>query len=102
MERPKESASKMRRNHNLAFDQLLWEADHARLPKGLSKAMTRPAYKSTSLEQKTIYTRCDSCGYYKMSESGKMRCQYPWDEPQEYDRVLLDYLPCKEGHDAKK
>lgn len=65
MDRPKAQASKLKHSHNLAFDQLLWEADHERLPRGLSKAMTRPAYKSTSLEQKTIYTRCDRCGYYK-------------------------------------
>lgn len=61
MERPKAQASKLKHSHNLAFDQLLWEADHERLPRELSKAMTRPAYKSTSLEQKTIYTRCDRC-----------------------------------------
>lgn len=94
-------ASKLKNSHNLAFDQLLWEADHERLPRGLSKAMTRPAYKSTSLEQKTIYTMCDRCGYYKMSETGKMRCQFPWFDPQEYDRVLYDYLPCKEDKDEK-
>lgn len=93
--------SKLKHNHNLAFDHLLWEAEHARLPRELSKAMTRPAYKSTSLEQRNLFSKCDRCGYYKMSDSGKKKCQFPWNEPQEYDKVLIDYLPCKEDKNEK-
>lgn len=96
--------SSAKHEYNPAFDRLLHEAEHNRLSKNLSKAMTRPAYAYTSLEQKNVYqnAKCEPCVYFRKSDSGKKKeCQFPWDDPEDYDLAVFDYLPCKEGKNEK-
>lgn len=92
---------KIKHEINVEFDKLLNDADHGRLPRHLSKFMTRPAYAYTSAQQKTIFRQstCDSCSYYyKAEEKPKEECTFPWDDPEDYDLAAYDYLPCKEGY----
>ncbi len=89
--------SSAKHQYNVEFDKLISDQEHRRLPKTLSRAMTRPAYEHTSAEQKKLFRECQACGYYKQNELGKFECQYPWYNPDDYDRVLYEFLPCKEG-----
>lgn len=86
------------RNFDKAIDNLIYMQEQGRKEIHLSKAMTRPAYAYTSTAQKQIFQKpiCEPCGYYRENEQNKLECQFPWDEPQDYDLAAYDYLPCKE------
>ena len=87
---------------NIDFDRLISDSEHGRLPRNLSKAMTRPAYAYTSAEQKKIFKQsvCVGCGYfYKTEEMPREDCMFPWFDPEDYDVAAYEYLPCKEGID---
>lgn len=103
MHREERKMSSVKHSYNLDFDKLISDQNHDRLPRELSKAMTRPAYEHTTIEQKNIYNNriCSSCGYYKMDVRGRKHCQFPWDAPGKYDKVLIEFLPCKEDKDEK-
>lgn len=46
---------------NVEFDRLLFDEEHGRLPRHLSKAMTRPAYAYTSMQQKKDIQAISMC-----------------------------------------
>lgn len=86
----------MKHEFNPAFDKLITDSDRGALEKKLSKAMTRPAYAYTSMQQKNVFSKnpCDSCGYCKKTEFWQRLCVFPWDKPEEYDKAVAQYLPC--------
>lgn len=86
------------RSNDFAIDGMIYLEEQGRKEISLSKAMTRPAYAYTRVEQKRIFQKplCEPCGYYRENEQNKLECQFPWDDPQDYDLAAYDYLPCKE------
>lgn len=80
------------------IENMIYLQEQGRKEVRLSKAMTRPAYAYTRAEQKQIFQTplCEACGYFRENEQNKLECQFPWDEPQDYDLAAYDYLPCKE------
>lgn len=92
--------AKIKHELNPVFDKLVNDSANGRLKGPLSPFMTRPAYKFTKAEQKTIHqpSTCESCGYYREPDVGKDKdCTFPWFAPEDYDLAAFDYLPCKEG-----
>lgn len=88
------------RMSDLRIDGMLYMQEQGRKEIHLSKAMKRPAYAHTSMEQKTIFkaSMCEPCGYYREPDVGKDKdCCFPWFDPKDYDMAAYDYLPCKEG-----
>lgn len=94
---PKTTLANTMYDHRI--ENMIYLQEQGRLPMRLSRAMTRPAYAYTSMEQKRIYqcSVCDPCGYYRENELNKLECQFPWEEPEDYDMAAYDYLPCMEG-----
>ena len=88
--------SEMKHEYNNAFDKLLVDADRGALGDKLSKAMMRPAYAHTSMEQKRIFPKneCNRCGYWRETEFFKEVCTFPWDHPEDYDEAVAEHLPC--------
>ena len=88
--------SNMKHEHNTAFDKLLVDADRGALGEKLSGFMTRPAYAHTSMQQKKIFpkNKCEKCGYWRETEFWKKVCTYPFDDPEEHDEAIYEYLPC--------
>lgn len=99
----KRSPIKIKHEINVEFDKLISDSEHGKLPRNLTRAMTRPAYAYTSAQQKLIFKQsaCLSCGYYyKTEDMPKEECMFPWYDPQDYDMAAYDYLPCRgEGID---
>ena len=86
------------------IDGIIYKQENHGRPINLSKAMTRPAYAGTSIEQKQIhhFNRCEGCGYWREPEPGRpKRCQFPWGHPLDADVAVAPYLPCKEEYYAE-
>lgn len=94
---PKTALANQMYDHKI--ENMIYLQEQGRMQIKLSRAMTRPAYAYTRLEQKRIFQTplCEPCGYYRENEQNKLECQFPWAEPEDYDLAAYDYLPCKEG-----
>ncbi len=82
------------------IENMIYMQEQGRKEIRLSKAMTRPAYAYTKIEQKRVIEppMCEGCGYYIQAvDMPKPDCTFPWFDPQDYDLAAYDYLPCKEG-----
>ena len=87
------------RSNDFAIDGMIYMQEQGRKDIKLSKAMTRPAYAYTKIEQKRVIEPpiCDACGYFIESDAGRPRdCTFPWEDPEDYDLATYDYLPCME------
>ena len=97
--------SELKHETNIDFDRLLNDAEHGKLKKNLSSFFTRPAYKGTSMETRTVFKedKCKACAYYQEPDIiGDKECCFPWFDPQEYDEAVFDYLPCQEDKDENE
>ena len=93
-------AKAQERLSDFGIDGMIYMQENGRKAVHLSSFMMRPAYAYTKAEQRTIRKSsiCEPCGYYGESEiDHNMECQYPWDDPQDYDLAVQEYLPCKEA-----
>lgn len=83
---------------------LIYKQENHGRPINLSKAMTRPAYAGTSIEQKQIFHKsiCEGCGYWSEPDPGRPKdCTFPWGHPMDADIAVAQYLPCKEEYYAE-
>lgn len=97
--------SELKHETNIDFDRLLNDAEHGKLKKNLSSFFTRPAYKGTSMETRTVFKedKCKGCSYfYKQCDMPEEKCMFPWWDPAEHDEAVLPYLPCQEDKDENE
>ena len=94
---PKTALANQMYDHKI--ENMIYLQEQGRMQVKLSRAMTRPAYAYTSIQQKRIFPKneCDRCGYWKKTEFWERVCTYPFENPSDYDLAAYDYLPCKEG-----
>lgn len=86
------------------IEGLIYKQENHSRPINLSKAMTRPAYAGTSIEQKQIFHKsiCEGCGYWSEPDPGRSKdCTFPWGHPMDADIAVAQYLPCKEEYYAE-
>lgn len=91
---------KNRITHNYGdgtLDRIMSDLDQGKIEKGQSWSATHPAYWGTSIQQKTIKkNKCERCAYYIRKAIGyKKVCKFPWGHEADYDRAVLEFLPCK-------
>lgn len=81
-----------------SLDKIMKDIDQGKIKKNKSWSATHPAYYGTSIQQKEPIKpiRCEKCIYFREPATGlKKRCQFPWNDPQEYDKAIIEFLPCK-------
>lgn len=79
------------------FEKLMRDMDTGKLGKTNNWSATHPAYYGTSIQQKTpVVNICKGCVYFERPAAGMRKaCQFPWDSPEEYDKVNVEFIPCK-------
>ena len=99
---PKSSLAESMYDHKI--ENMIYLEEQGRKKRHLSRCMTRPAYAYTNQEQKFLFAppECEPCGYYQESEIGDMECTFPWDNPDDYDTAVFDYLPCQREVDHEE
>lgn len=84
--------------YNPDFDKLLRDADHGKLNTHKITGFERPAYYGTSqcIGRNAKKYECLQCPYFIcLDDDPKQKCRYPWNDPDESAKEVLEFLPCQ-------
>ena len=84
--------------YNPDFDKLLRDADHGKLNTQKITGFERPAYYGTSqcIGRNAKKYECLQCPYFIcLDDDPKQKCRYPWNDPDESAKEVLEFLPCQ-------
>lgn len=79
------------------LEKIMHDIDTGKIKKTGNWFMNHPAYFGTSIQQRSREANiCAGCVYFRCPAAGlKRACQFPWNNPKDYDKVNMEFIPCK-------